>query len=551
MALPTPLEAFSKKYLRGVFATYPARAATMGLHGYDGMVTDYGSSAIARRVSDLKVFRDELATIAPDAPPAQTWLDYEMLRLAIERELFEWETLRDWARNPMGYIAACDVSTYLKRNYAPLPTRLKAITAYLSHIPGLLAQARANLELPMPRTFAQTSLEMIHGTVLFLRGELPASLTSVEDAALMSRFSDAQAKAIAALESFAAWLRDEVLPKADDQYAIGAEAFRQMLRVGEAVELPLEKLLAVAQADLARNKAEVEATARQIAPDRSPGQVARDMTHQHPSAADLVPTAQKMMEKLRAFIVERDLVSIPYDLQPVIAETPSFLRLGFAMMDTPGAFEKVATESFYYITLPEKDWSDAQVEEWLSAFDYYSLDDTSIHEGWPGHYLHWLHFRNSPTQVAKTFETYTFSEGWAHYVEQMMIEEGYREGDPRLRLAQLAGALLRDVRFICAIGMHTQGMSMDEATHHFMQDAFMEELPARKEAERGAYDPGYLAYTLGKLMTLKLREDYRREQDSARSASLKQFHDAFLSFGAPPIPFVRKMMLRHDDGQIL
>jgi len=549
MALPTPLEAFSKKYLRGIFATYPARAANLGLHGYDGMVTDYSPFAIAKRVSDLKAFRDELAALAPDAPPAQTWLDYELLRLAIERELFEWETSRDWARNPMGYVLTCDVSNYLKRNYAPLPTRLKAITAHLGHISDLLAQARANLELPMPRTFAQTSLEMIHGTVVFLRGELPAALASVEEAALMSRFSDAQAKAIAALESFAAWLQGEVLPKANGQYAIGAEAFRQMLRVGEAVELPLERLWAVAQASLARNKAELEATARRIAPDKSPAEVVKDMGRQHPATAALISETRQMVEKSRAFVVEHDLVSIPYDLRPMVAETPAFLRWAFAMMDTPGPFEKIATESFYYITPPENDWPPDKAEEWLTQFDYYTLDDTSIHEAWPGHYLHWLHFRNSPTSVTKVCDSYAFSEGWALYVEQMMMEQGYRADEPRLRLAQLSEALLRDVRFVCAIGLHTQGMSVDEATRRFMQDVFMEELPARKEAERGTYDPGYLFYTLGKLMTLKLREDYRREQGSA--FSLKQFHDAFLSFGAPPIPLVRQMMLRHDDGQIL
>ena len=549
MTLPTPLEAFSKKYLRSVFATYPARAANMGLHGYDGMVADYSPFAVARRVSDLKVYRDELAAIAPDAPPAQTWLDYELLRLAIERELFEREMLRDWARNPMGYISACDVSNYLKRNYAPLPTRLKAITAHLEHIPGLLAQARANLELPMPRTFAQVSLEMARGTRIFLRDELPVQLTAVTDSELMARFSTAQAQAIAALESFAAWLQNEVLSQANDKYAIGVDAFRQMLRVGEAVELPLEKLLAVARADLARNKAEMEATAHRIAPDKSPAEVIRDMGRRHPAAATLIPEAQKMMENLRAFVVEHDLVSIPNDLQPIVAETPVFMRWAFAMMDSPGPFEKVATEAFYYITPPEKDWSTEQVEAWLSKFDYDTLDDVSVHEGWPGHYLHALHFKNSPTQVTKVVDAYSSWEGWAHYAEQMMVEEGYRGGDPRLRLAQLSEALLRDVRFICSIGLHTQGMGVEEVTRHFMQDAFMEELPARKEAERGTFDPGYLAYTLGKLMTLKLREDYRREQGSA--FSLKNFNDTFLSFGAPPIPLVRNMMLRQDDGQVL
>jgi uncharacterized protein (DUF885 family) len=500
-------------------------------------------------VSDLKAYRDELAAIPPDAPPALTWLDYQLLRLAIERELFEWETLRNWARNPMGYIEACDVSNYLKRNYAPLPVRLKAITTHLSHVPDLLAQARTNLELPMPRTFAQTGLEMTQGMIKFLRDELPAQLTSVEDGNLMTRFSAVQDKALAAFESFAAWLRDKVLPNANEQYAIGADAYREMLRVGEAVEMPLDKLLAVAEADLARNKAEFEQVVGRISPGKSPAEAMREIARNHPSAGTLIPETQKMMETLRAFLLERDLVSIPADLRPAIAETPPFLRWATAMMDTPGPFEKVATDSFYYITPPEKDWTEAQVEEWLTEFNYGALEVTSLHEGWPGHYLHWLHFRNSPTDVVKALDAYSSWEGWAHYVEQMMLEEGYREGDPYLHLGQLCGALPRDVRFICSMGLHTQGMSVEEATRRFVNDAYMAELPSRKEAERGTFDPGYLLYTLGKLMVLKLREDWRREQGSA--FSLKRFHDTFLSFGAAPIPLVRKMMLLHDDGQLL
>jgi len=549
MTLPTPLEAFSKKFLRGIYAMYPARASNLGLHGYDGMVTDYGPSAIAKRVSDLKAYHAELVAIPPDAPPALTWLDYQLLRLAIERELFELETLRNWARNPMGYIDACDVSNYLKRNYAPLPVRLKAITVHLNHVPDMLAQARANLELPMPRTFAQTGIEMTQGMIKFLRDELPAQLTSVEDGSLMARFSEAQRKALAAFESFAAWLRDKVLPNANEQYAIGADAYREMLRVGEAVEMPLDKLAAVAEVDLARNKAEFEQVVGKISPGKSPAEAMREIARNHPSANGLIPETQKMMETLRAFLLERDLVSIPADLRPAIAETPPFLRWATAMMDTPGPFEKVATDSYYYITPPEKDWAEAQVEEWLTEFNYGALETTSIHEGWPGHYLHWLHFRNSPNDVVKVLDAYSSWEGWAHYVEQMMLEEGYREGDPYLHLGQLCGALPRDVRFICSMGLHTQGMSVEEATRRFVNDAYMAELPSRKEAERGTFDPGYLLYTLGKLMVLKLREDWRREQGSA--FSLKRFHDTFLSFGAAPIPLVRKMMLVHDDGQLL
>jgi uncharacterized protein (DUF885 family) len=225
------------------------------------------------------------------------------------------------------------------------------------------------------------------------------------------------------------------------------------------------------------------------------------------------------------------------------------MRDAFAMMDDAGPFEPLAREAFYYVTPPEPDWPPEKQEEWLTAFDYHSLRATSIHEAWPGHYLHALHYRNSPSRVSKVFSAYSFWEAWAHYCEQMMLEQGYRAGDDKLRLAQLGQALLRNVRYVCAIQMHTQGMTVEQATQRFVKDAFMEEVPARAEATRGTYDPQYLNYTLGKLLLLKLRDDYRAERGDA--FDLKTFHDALLAWGAPPIPYVRRLMLRHDSGEIL
>jgi uncharacterized protein (DUF885 family) len=392
---------------------------------------------------------------------------------------------------------------------------------------------------------------MLKGAISFMQDDLPQALSRLEhsDPPLQAEFGTAQAVALEAQRGLLAHFTDSLAPRAPADFAIGPAAFSNMLRYGEAVTVPLERLLEIGQADLAQNKAAFVETAARIDADKSPAEVMKLLSQEHPTLETLVPETAAMLEELRQWVIDQDIVSLPYDERCVVAETPKFLRFAFAMMDTPGPFEPVAREAFYYVTPPESDWPPDKQEEWLTQFDYYGLRDTSIHEAWPGHYLHALHFRNSPSQVTKIFSAYSFWEAWAHYCEQMMLEEGYRPGDARLRLAQLAGALVRDVRYVCAIQMHTQGMSVKEATRRFVEDAFMEETPARAEAVRGTFDPQYLNYTLGKLMLLKLREDYRAEHGAA--FDLKSFHDTLLSWGAPPLPYVRRLMLQHNDGAIL
>jgi uncharacterized protein (DUF885 family) len=251
-----------------------------------------------------------------------------------------------------------------------------------------------------------------------------------------------------------------------------------------------------------------------------------------------------MLDGLRAWIVEHDVVGVPSDVPCRVEETPSYLRWAFAMMDAPGAFEEVATEAFYYITPPEPDWPAERQEQWLTKFSYGTLRDVSMHEAYPGHYVHYLHYRRVPSKIRRVFGAYSFWEAWAHYSEHLMVELGYRPEDQELRLAELAEALLRDVRFLASIGMHTGDMTVDEATRMFVDKAFMAEAPARQEAVRGTFDPGYLNYTLGKLMLLKLRDDYRAQREAAGEPfRLREFHDRFLSFGAPPVPLVRRELL--------
>lgn len=313
--------------------------------------------------------------------------------------------------------------------------------------------------------------------------------------------------------------------------------------------MELDHLLKIGEADLKRNQEEFKETAEKVMPGKESREVMLEIARDHPTSEGLVEETKNMLEAIRRFLIEKDIVTVPSDVRIQVAETPSFWRWAFAMCDTPGPFETKATESFYYVTNVDPDWTEQQKEEWLTKFEYGTLDNVSVHEAYPGHYVHFLHTVSAPSKVAKIAGSYAFWEGWAHYAEEMMMEEGWHKDEPRFRLAQLSEALVRNCRYVCSIRMHTRGMSVDEATRYFMENAFMAETPARKEAERGSFDPGYLNYTLGKLMILKLREDWKKQE--GKDYSLKTFHDTFLSFGAPPIPLVRQRMLKEGTEKIL
>jgi uncharacterized protein (DUF885 family) len=476
-------------------------------------------------------------------------LDHRQLDLAIQQELFEWEDMRFWQRNPMFYSDALDVSRYIKRSYAPLDQRLRALIAHEQHFPEIVAAARANLLPELPVTYIDTAIDIYRGIETFLVKDLQAAVCSVSDPELCHKFNQVNQVALEVIRDFVTWLRDELHSKACREFAIGEQMFRRMLWVGEMVNIPLNQLLEIGEMELARVRAELIATAGQVAPGHTSAEVMKGLAADHPSAAQLIPATRGMLEDLRQFIVDRGLVTIPSDERILVEETPAFLRWAFAMVDSAGVFEPEGTETYFYVTPPEPDWPPEKQEEWLSEFGYYGLRDVCIHEAWPGHYLHYLHYRLAPTTVAKVFGAYSYWEGWATYVEQMMLDVGYGEEDPRLRLAQLTEALRRCCRFIVAIKMHIQNWTVEQATRFIMDNAYMEQTPARQEAIRGTFDPGFLNYTLGKLMILKLRHDYQAL--SGGQFSLRAFHDRFLSYGAPPIPLVRELMLGGKGSSVL
>jgi hypothetical protein len=345
-------------------------------------------------------------------------------------------------------------------------------------------------------------------------------------------------------------LKNDLLPRSHGSYAIGPENFSRKLLYDELLEIPLDRLIQIGEANLEKDRRAFVEAALRIAPGKAPMEVMRMISADHPSEQRLIPDTEAGVESVRQFLVDRKIVSIPSEVRPNVTETPPYARDGaFAMMDTPGAYETKATEAFYYVTPPEKEWPSTQKEEHLRLFNRPVMEMITIHEAWPGHYLQFLYARQFPTKTRKLSYANTNVEGWAHYAEQMMLEEGFGGGDPKVTLAQLAEALLRDCRFVVGIRLHTQGMTVEQGTQFFMENGFCERAVAFEEARRGAYDPTYLYYTLGKLLIYKMRDDYRKAKGSGYS--LSRFHDEFVKQGGLPIPLMRRIMLPGDSSPLL
>jgi len=430
----------------------------------------------------------------------------------------------------------------MKRDFAPAPDRLRSIIARLKAVPAVYAAARANVKNPA-REFTDVALRRAQGSVGFFEGSVAswAKEAAGSDAALWKEFEEANRQVVAATRDFAGWLEKDLLPRSKGSYAIGEANFLAKLKDDEMVELPLAQLLAKGEAQLEADHAAFVETARKINPKKTPHEVMASLSDTHPSADQLIPSVGKSVEQARQFLIDKQIVTIPSEVRATVTETPPYQRAGgFASMDTPGPFETRATEAFYYVTPVEKDWPRKHKEEHLRLFSPWVVSMINVHEAYPGHYLQFLYAPRFPSKTRKLVFAASNAEGWAHYCEQMMVDEGFGGGDPRVRLAQLEEALLRDVRYVVGIKLHTAGWTVEQGTKLFVEKAFQEQANGFEEARRGTYNPTYLYYTLGKLEILALREEYR----SRKSASLREFHDAFVAQGSLPIPLVRKILFR-------
>lgn len=535
--MTTTFDSLVEEAFSHIWALHPDAAVYLGRHDYDGLVPDRSPNSVAAEVDALQSVRRRLADL--DDLEGDASLDRRQLLGALDETLFHWSDLAWWTRNPMDWVYPLGVETYLNRSYAPWEHRLGQLCTVMEQAPRFLDQARDALERSLPEVYCRWAVEMARGAADFAGGELPGFADRAP--AVATRLRAAAATGATALRAYAEWIEAELAPKTHHDFAIGRDNMERLLAVNELVEMSLDDLLALGEDNLAANFAAFEETAASIDPGLSPRDVyARHVAAEHPTAATLISVTRDMLEDIRSFLVDHDIISVPSAVRALVAETPKHLRWAFAMMDTPGPYETEATEAYYYVTPVDPDWSEEQAEEWLAALNTFALEDISIHEAYPGHYVHFLHYADAPTDVSRRAASYAFTEGWAHYCEEMMWEEGYRDGDARFRLAQLSEALVRNCRFVCAIRMHAHGMSVDQATQMFIDKAAYEETPARKEAERGTFDPGYFSYTLGKLQIMRLRDDARRAWGDAYT--LKRFHDTLLSRGAPPVELMREAM---------
>ena len=556
-ALQTPdqeYEAVAEEFIKGYFAARPLLGTSMGLHEYDGKITDYSRLAIDAELFRLKKYEDRLQKFEPTKLSQRQSIDLRILQAGIRKEIFQREAMSIFERDPMVYARAADLNIYIKRNFAPLDDRVHSIIAIESQVPNILIAAKTNLDATLPKPKVELAIQIAKGSADFLRKNLVEAIADLKDERLRTEFLESNRKAAGALTDYAGWLERERLPKATADFALGEEKFHRLLVETELVDLAPDKLVEIGLTQLRKEQKIFADAAQKVDPDRSAAEVFKLMQAEHPTPDSLLADINKDLESIRKFVVTKKLVTIPSEIRARVKETPQYRRAtSFASMDTPGAFEKRATEAYYYVTPPENDWPPLQKDEWLTAFNFYTADVVSIHEVYPGHYVQFLRLNASPaSKVEKIFGSYAFIEGWAHYCEKMMVDEGYgtvispKEEDfkraIKYRMAQADEAMLRLCRLCVAIKMHTQNMTVEEATKFFQNNCYYEEKPAHAEAMRGTFDPAYLNYTLGKLQILKLRDDYKAQEGANFSA--QKFHNELLNHGMPPIRLLRELMLK-------
>jgi uncharacterized protein (DUF885 family) len=538
-------------YFRETFEWNPSAGTAAGFHEYDDKIENRSAEAFTRRITVLKSQLARAEQTTSSSPEDR--IDIDLIRDAIRAELLDLETLQIWKTNPIGYarLPGGAVDVLMKRNFAPERERLKSVTSRLRGVPALLDSMRKNVENP-PKEFADLAVRVANGSVGFFERDVAnwAKQAAGSDTALLQTFEQTNIAAVDAMKKASEWLKSDLAPRAKGTYAIGADNFMKKLLYEESVEFPLDRLLAIGEANLEKDYRDFIETAKRIDPKLPPAKVMHVIEQEHPTEVDLLPSCRRTVQSIRDFVVNRKICTIPSQVPPTIAETPPFARVGtFASMDTPGPFEPKATEAFYYVTPVEKEWDAKHKEEHLRLFNPYVMQLITIHEAYPGHYLQFLWAKDFPSKTRKLTGAASNIEGWAHYSEQMMLEQGYGDGNPRIRLAQLSEALLRDCRYVSGIMLHTRGWTVEQAQKLFIEKGFQQPANAYEEARRGAYNPTYLYYTLGKLMIYKLRDDYQKQKGSA--FSLQQFHDEFLRLGPMPLKRIRGLMLPGDTGAVL
>ena len=529
------------------FEAHPVFAVVAGRHEYDGRLPDWSAAGIAAEITRLRAARDRAAAVADGGLSEVNRFERDYLIARFDRDLFWLEVAEAPFTNPVWYldwiVDSLDPAPYLTRNYAPLDVRMRAYTAYARAVPQAVAQIRANLRSPLARPLLERGVSAFRGLGDFYQSDVPGIFAGVQDAALQKEFGAANAGAAAAMRELAVWLESQ-RTAATGSFALGADRFARMLQMTEGVTTPLAELEAAGRADLARNQQALREACSTYAAGATIEACIAKMNANKPKGG-AVGGARAQLAVLKRFVQDAGVATIAGPEEANVDEAPPYNRANFAYIDIPGPYEQ-RLPATYYIAPPDPAWTPAEQRDYLPG--QADLLFTSVHEVWPGHFLQFLHSNRNPSLVGRLFVGYAFAEGWAHYAEEMMWDMGLGQGDPETHIGQLTNALMRNARYLSAIGLHTHGMTVEESERMFREEAFTDAGTARQQAARGTYDPAYLNYTMGKLMIRTLRDDWSASR-GGRTA-WRQFHDEFLTYGGPPIPMVRRRMMGNVEGSL-
>ena len=547
------LRKLADDYFDQVYYHYAPSTGTLdGFHQYDAQLEDYSRAAVDQETGDLQRFEGRFAAIPADQLDLTSQGDLDLLLANIHGKLLRLNTIRLWEKDPDEYTSGVSNSAFvlMERNFASADDRLRSLVAREKLMPAALDEARQNLKNP-PQIYTEIALQQLPDIISFFQTDVPTAFRQAHNEQLKSEFSQSNGAVIAALKSYQSWLRNDVLPRSHGDFRFGAETFSKLLQYDEMVDTPLPRLLQIGYADLHRNQAEFKRIAGEVDPKRAPREVLAELGRDHPAPDHLLQSFRDTFQGLIQFIQEKNIVDIPSRVRPTLENTPPFMRATTtASMDTPGPFEKVSTQAYFNVTVPGRHEPPQQTEQLMAQFNRGTIISTAIHEAYPGHYVQFLWVPQAPSKVRKLLGASSNAEGWAHYCEQMMLDEGYGQPgtgardaqDARMiRLGQLQDALLRDARFVVGIQMHTGQMTFDQAVRFFVDEGYQTRAGGLVESKRGTTDATYLYYTLGKLQILKLRADLEKKEGA--QFSLQQFHDDFLKQGFPPIKIVRRALL--------
>ena len=547
----------SNQYFDEVYFRFsPTAGTSAGFHQYDTQLEDYSAANVAKWAGALHQYETKIEAIPADGLDASVAADRDVLLNSIRSQLLSLETIKPWQKNPDNYSSGVTASifTLMERPYAPVNTRLRAAVAREKAIPQVFAEARQNLQNP-PKIYTEIALEQVDGDISFFQHDVPLAFADATDAAAKAEFAKTNAAVIDALKSYAAWMKSDLLPRSNGDFRFGADAYRKKLLYDEMVDTPLDRLLAINDANMKANQAEFARIAKEVDPKKTPQEVLAELATIHPAPDKLLDAFRDSFNAEIAFIQSHGIITLPSNVRPVLEETPPFERATtFASMDPPGPFETNSTKAYFNVTLPEKGWTAQHIAEHMAEFNVGTIVSTSVHEAYPGHFVQFLWQDKFPSKIRKLLGANTNIEGWAHYCEQMMLDEGYQTpgSDDRerklIKLGQLQDALLRNARFVVGIKMHTEGWTTDQAEQFFVTEGYQSPAAAKVETKRGTADATYLYYTLGKLEIMKLREDARAKQGAA--FTLQGFHDTFMRQGPVPIKVVRQAIL-HDGSPVL